>query len=248
MFSSMGRCNVTWSSEIAQTKVNRRGHLALFAVVTLVGCATVDTPYHPAPTPPTGKAVVYFMRSSVDTGNYLPIVFSVNDSPVVSLSNRRYSWVYLDEDTYQIMAGTELYKSETKLDLSVWSGVEYYVEMTQTSTGYNTFTNDLRVVPQVEADSTIAKYTYRPAETLKLAAIKPIPIPQPQPGVNGIDELARIKRIAVANHCRTSDEPTITIKTDSENRQYDFACRDGAMQFECGQNGDRYLDGLCWRL
>jgi len=214
----------------------------------VAGCATVDTAYQSAPKPPDGKAIVYFMRSSVDTGNYLPIVFSVNDSPLVSLSTKRYSWIYLDEGTYQIMAGTELYKSEMKLDLSVWSGNTYYIEMNQTSTGYSTFTNVLRAVPQVDAESTIAQYTYKPVDTQMLSAIKPIPIPPPQPGVNGIDELARIKRIAVANHCLGSDEPKMTIKTDSENRQYEFGCKDGTMQFECGQNDDRYLNEQCWRL
>jgi len=225
-----------------------RRWLVLFAVVTMAGCTTVSKPYQPAPKPPEGKALVYFMRSSVDTGNYLPIVFSVNDRPVVSLYDKRYSWIYLDEGAYWITGGTELYRSEFKLDLSVWSGGEYYIEMNQTSTGYSTFVNALRVVPQNEAGSTIAKYVYKPADTRQLSAIKPVSIPPPQPGVNGIDELARIKRIAAANHCLGSDEPKMTIKAGSENRQYEFACKGGVMQFECGQNDDRYLDGQCWRL
>jgi len=243
----MSGCNVMKWAHIARKKATMRRSLALL-IFSLAGCATMDAPYAPAPKPPEGKAVVYFMRSSVDAGNYLPIVFSVNDNPVASLSKKRYTWIYLDEGTYQIMAGTELYKNETKLDLSVWAGSEYYIEMDQTSTGYNTFENELRAVPQAEAVSTIAKYTYKSADTQKLSAIKPIPVPAPQPGVNGVDELARIKRIAAANHCMGSDEPKMTTKVDSENRQYEFACKDGSMQFECGQNDDRYLNGQCWRL
>ena len=248
MVASIDRSNVTLWTKMSQTKVKMRGGLVLFAVFTMAGCATGDTPYQPAPSPPEGKAVVYFMRSSAETGNYRPIVFSVNDNPVVSLYGKRYSWVYLDEGAYRITGGTELYKNEYKIELSVWSGGEYYIEMDQTSTGYSTFTNTLHVVPQIEAASTIAKYIYKPADTQKLAAIKPIPIPKPQPGVNGVDELARIKRIAVANHCLGGAEPTMSIKAESENRQYEFACKNGTMQFECGQNDDRYLNGLCWRL
>lgn len=114
------------------------------ATITLVGCATMGTPYAPPPSAPQGKATVHFMRSSVSYGGAWSSVFSVNDVPAVSLYDKGYSYIYLDRGIYKFAVGTPLNKNYLKFEAPIDAGRDYFVEYNQEPTGYKTYRDKTR--------------------------------------------------------------------------------------------------------
>ena len=220
--------------------------IALLVIAGLAGCTTVGTPFTPAPVAPEGKALVYFMRSSVGIGNFWPTVFSVNDTAVVSLYDKGYSWIHLDAGLYKISGGTHLNNDYLKFILPVRAGSEIYVEYDQTPTGYNTYRNQIRAVPPNEAKAMIAKYNYLAADLVAIP--KQLPGLKPRPRLSETDELEHVKKIAAKNNCANVGEPKKTARPDSKNRLYEVACENGVLNFECGVIKEGLVDESCWRL
>lgn len=220
--------------------------IALLAIAGLTGCTTIGAPYTPAPAAPEGKALVYFMRSSVGFGNFWSTVFSVNDTQVVSLYDKGYSWIHLDAGYYKISGGTHLRNDYLKFFLPIRAGGEIYIEYNQTPAGHNTFRNQIRVVRPDEAKAMIAKYNYQAADPVAIP--KQLPGSKPKPRLSEADELDHIKKIAVKNNCVNVGDPKKTAKSGSNNRLYEVACQSGIMNFECGVIKEGLVDEACWRL
>lgn len=66
----------------------------LLLMLLLTGCGHTSSsqPYFEPPASPQGKALVYMMRTQVVQGSFYDSVFSINDSAVVGLNDKTYSW------------------------------------------------------------------------------------------------------------------------------------------------------------
>jgi hypothetical protein len=122
----------------------------LTAFLGVAGCSTVGPAYTPAPPPPEGQALVYVMRTSVGYGNFWPTVFSLNDTKVVSLYDKGYSWIYVKPGRYKISAGTAMNSSYLKFVMPVEAQKEYFVEYTQEPAGYRMYRDVVRAVDKVD--------------------------------------------------------------------------------------------------
>ena len=98
-----------------------------------VGCTTTGQPYSPPPPAPQGKALIYFMRTSVWYGNGWPTVFSVNNTKIVSLYDDGYSWIHLDSGSYKFSAGNVMHPNYLEFTMPIEAGREYILEYGQTS-------------------------------------------------------------------------------------------------------------------
>ncbi|UZE19482.1 DUF2846 domain-containing protein [Pseudomonas sp. B21-054] len=105
----------------------------LLLMLMLVGCAHTSSsqPYFEPPPLPQGKALIYMMRTQVLLGSFYDSVFSINDSAVVGLNNKTYSWVQVSPGLYKISAGQHPHPNNVFLNLPVEPGKEYFVEYTQ---------------------------------------------------------------------------------------------------------------------
>ncbi|MBD0687673.1 MULTISPECIES: DUF2846 domain-containing protein [unclassified Pseudomonas] len=105
----------------------------LLFVLFLAGCAHTSSsqPYFEPPPLPQGKALVYMMRTQVLQGSFYDSVFSINDSAVVGLNNKTYSWVQVSPGLHKVSAGPRPHPNNVFLNLPVEPGKEYFVEYTQ---------------------------------------------------------------------------------------------------------------------
>lgn len=97
----------------------------------LVACATEGPPFTPAPPPPEGKALVYLMRTHIQQGGMTPSVYYINDSAVVALLDKGYTWVYLTPGVHKFAAGMNSNQGIAHLFLPIEAGKEYYVDYNQ---------------------------------------------------------------------------------------------------------------------
>lgn len=106
---------------------------ALLFLLMLSGCSHHQPaqPYFEPPQPPQGKALVYMMRSQVIQGSFYDSIFSINDSAVVALGSKNYSWVYVSPGLHKVSAGQRPNPGNVFLNLPVEAGKEYFVEYTQ---------------------------------------------------------------------------------------------------------------------
>ncbi|MFJ7793454.1 DUF2846 domain-containing protein [Pseudomonas sp. NPDC096950] len=106
--------------------------VSLFMLL-LAGCGhmTSSQPYFEPPAPPPGKALVYMMRTQVIQGSFYDSIFSINDSAVVGLNDRNYSWVFISPGLHKISAGQHTHPKNVYLNLTVEPGKAYFVEYTQ---------------------------------------------------------------------------------------------------------------------
>jgi hypothetical protein len=141
----------------------------LFIPLLLVsGCTTMGQPYSPPPPAPEGKSIVYLMRSSVGYGGAWSTVFSINDTKVVSLYDKGYTWVHVGPGQYKFSAGTTLNSDYLKFVAPVRSGQEYFIEYTQESLGYPRYRNVIRGVSPGVGKSTVEKYSYIEADKVDI--------------------------------------------------------------------------------
>jgi len=218
----------------------------LLILAGVVGCTTMGSAYSPAPAPTDGKALIYFMRASVAYGNFWPTTFSVNDTVVVSLYDKGYSWMYLDPGVYKITGGTHLNNDYLKFVMPVSPGAEYYVEFTQESIGSRTYRNQIHALKPEEAKARIAAFTYKAADTVVVQKWSPTSAPRAR--LSEADELEYVKKIAKQNKCAISGEPNKTAKPESKSRMYDVPCESRIMKFECGAIKEGSSDETCWLL
>lgn len=110
-----------------------KGFSTLLLMLVLAGCGHTSSsqPYFEPSPPPQGKALVYMMRTQVIQGSFYDSVFSINDSAVVGLNEKTYSWVQVSPGLHKISAGQHPHPSNVFLNLPVESGKEYFVEYTQ---------------------------------------------------------------------------------------------------------------------
>jgi Protein of unknown function (DUF2846) len=97
----------------------------------LVACATEGLPFTPAPPPPEGKALVYLMRTHIEQGGIYQSVFYINDSAVVALLDKGYTWVYLTPGLHKFSAGANSKPGNAHLFLPIEAGKEYYIDYNQ---------------------------------------------------------------------------------------------------------------------
>ncbi|WP_318656872.1 DUF2846 domain-containing protein [Pseudomonas capsici] len=103
---------------------------AFLLMLMLTGCASRQ-PYFEPPPPPPGKALVYMMRTQVIQGSFYDSIFSINDSAVVGLNDKSYSWVQVSPGLHKVSAGQNQHPRNVFLYLPVEAGKEYFVEYTQ---------------------------------------------------------------------------------------------------------------------
>jgi Protein of unknown function (DUF2846) len=134
----------------------------------IAGCTTMGAPYSPPPPAPPGKALVYFMRTSVGYGNFWSTSFSVNDAKIVSVYDKGYSWIHLDSGLYKFSAGTVLKADYLKFVMPIEAGKEYFIEYSQESTGYQMYRNVIRAVPPNVGKGLVEKYSYQEADKVEI--------------------------------------------------------------------------------
>ena len=105
--------------------------LVLLLLLTGCGHTTSNQPYFDPPSPPQGKALVYLARTHVIQGSFYDSIFSINDSAVVGLNERTYSWVFVSPGQHKIAAGQNNHPRNVFLNLQIEEGNEYFVEYTQ---------------------------------------------------------------------------------------------------------------------
>lgn len=210
----------------------------------LAGCATLGPPFQAAPAAPAGKALVYFMRTSVQQGGAWTTVFSLNDVRVVSLYNRGYSWAHIDGGIYTVAVGDVIAKNYLSFQMPVREGGEYFIEYTQEPAGPGRLRNVVRAIKRDDAMKLITKYSYNPLEQAT------IPNPMPIKGASDemSDEVDYVRMAAIKNQCKISGDPQLSTKPGSKNRFYDMPCEGGKMQFECGAVGSGSRRTSCWRI
>jgi hypothetical protein len=154
--------------------------LLALALVAATGCQTLGTTGGSvAPPPPPGRATIYFIRSSVQYGNFWPTIFSVNDTNVVSLHDKGYSWIYLDAGVYKFSTGTSLNNDYLRFEgVRVLAGSVYFIEYNQESAGGNRYRNIVRAVtPEIGRDL-IQRYAYKKADEFQLRPQNAIEAPR----------------------------------------------------------------------
>jgi len=106
---------------------------ALLLTLLLTGCGHTGStqPYFEPPQPPAGKALIYMMRTQVIQGSFYDSIFSINDSAVVGLDDKTYSWVQVSPGIHKVSAGQNPHPRNVFLNLPVEAGKEYFVEYTQ---------------------------------------------------------------------------------------------------------------------
>ncbi|WP_017901595.1 DUF2846 domain-containing protein [Pseudomonas asplenii] len=106
---------------------------ALLLMLLLTGCGHTSStqPYFEPPPPPEGKALLYMMRTQVIQGSLYDSVFSINDSAVVGLSDKTYSWIQVSPGLHKVSAGQSPHPKNVFLNLPIEAGKEYFVEYTQ---------------------------------------------------------------------------------------------------------------------
>lgn len=218
--------------------------LVVLRSTALIGCATMGPAYEPAPAPTPGKALVYFMRTSVSMGGAWTTVFSLNDVRLVSLYNRGYSWAHVDGGIYKVAVGDVVNSDYLSFQMPVREDGEYYVEYTQEPLEANRVRNVARAIRREEAMKIITKYSYKPIE---YAAI-PNPIPIAGPRTDTSDEIDYVCLIALKNKCKIDGDPKASTKSGSKNRLYDVPCGSEKMKFECGPVSAGGSRASCWRL
>ena len=133
------------------------------AVLLLLGgtlaCAirTTGPAFQSAPGPPTGQALVYLMRTRIESGNMWETTFSIDGRKAVSLYDKGYSWVHLP-------AG------DCKFDAEIAPGIHQglYVDLAPGKTYYLQVTQDgyKRILRQIYgplALDEISGHQYKPA-------------------------------------------------------------------------------------
>ncbi|WP_256576716.1 MULTISPECIES: DUF2846 domain-containing protein [unclassified Pseudomonas] len=133
--------------------------LLLMTVLTACGHNKPSKPYFDPPPPPQGKALVYMMRTQVLQGSLYDSVFSINDSAVVALNDRNYSWVYVSPGLHKVSAGQQPNPRNVRLTLPVEAGKEYFVEYTQERS-----MEFIRVRKAEEGKAMVRGYGYLPVE------------------------------------------------------------------------------------
>lgn len=131
---------------------------ALLLMLMLTGCATRH-PYFEPPPPPPGKALVYMMRTQVIQGSFYDSIFSINDSAVVGLNDKAYSWVQVSPGLHKVSAGQHQHPRNVLLYLPVEAGKEYFVEYTQEYS-----VEMIRVRNANEGKTMVKGYSYTPVK------------------------------------------------------------------------------------
>jgi hypothetical protein len=134
---------------------------ALLLMLVLAGCAHTSSnqPYFEPPPLPPGKALVYLMRTQVLQGSFYDSVFSIDDSAVVGLNNKTYSWVQVSPGLYKVSAGPRPHPRNVFLNLPVEPGQEYFIEYTQEYAA-----EMIRVRDPKEGKAMVKGYFYIPAK------------------------------------------------------------------------------------
>ncbi|MHB2246770.1 DUF2846 domain-containing protein [Pseudomonas fitomaticsae] len=134
---------------------------ALLFLLMLGGCSHHQPaqPYFEPPQPPQGKALVYMMRTQVIQGSFYDSIFSINNSAVVALGSKNYSWVYVSPGLHKVSAGQRPSPGNVSLNLPVEAGKEYFVEYTQEN-----MIELIRLRKPQEGQSMVRGYEYLPVE------------------------------------------------------------------------------------
>jgi hypothetical protein len=137
----------------------------------LLGGCTFGPLYSPAPPPPEGRATVYFLRSQSVQGQFLPVVFFVNDAQVVGLHDKGYSWTHLAPGEYRFKSDLWPWWNQTlQFTMRVEAGEEYFLEKTDEWVERPRYKEIFRRVDKSYANEHMKKYRFN----------KPKPISQSQ--------------------------------------------------------------------
>lgn len=98
------------------------------------------------------------MRTQVVHGSFYDSVFSINDSAVVGLNDKTYSWVLVSPGLHKVSAGPRPHPRNVFLNLQVEAGKEYFVEYTQE------FVALVRVRDAEEGKAMVKGYSYIPVK------------------------------------------------------------------------------------
>jgi hypothetical protein len=133
----------------------------LLLMLLLTGCGHTSSsqPYFEPPAPPQGKALVYMMRTQVIQGSFYDSVFSINDSAVVGLNDKNYSWVLVSPGLHKVSAGPRPHPRNVFLNLQVEPGKEYFIEYTQEFAA-----EMVRVRDAKEGKAMVKGYSYIPVK------------------------------------------------------------------------------------
>lgn len=133
----------------------------LLFMLLIAGCShtTSSQPFFEPPAAPPGKALVYMMRTQVIQGRFYDSIFSVNDSAIVGLGDRTYSWVFVTPGVHKVSAGQRPHPKNVRLNLNVEEGKQYFVEYTQ-----EYMAEIIRVRDPKEGKPMVQKYFYVPVQ------------------------------------------------------------------------------------
>ena len=135
--------------------------------ILLVACATSGPKYTPAPEPPEGEALVYFLRGDVHYGGGYSTSFFVDDKEVAKLHDWGYSWIHLSAGMHEMKAGGVKHKIELE------AGKTYYFEYHQDNKYMPTGERITRAIFTQETKESIAQQIgrsrYRPSIPLDTA-------------------------------------------------------------------------------
>ena len=219
-------------------------HLIALLFVALAGCTTFGPAYEPAPPPPAGKALVYLMRTSVSMDGTWATAFSLNDTAVVSLNDKGYSWVHVDGGIYKVAVGNPGHSDYLSFQMPVREGGEYYIEYTQETLAARRVRNIVRAIKRDDAMRKLSRYSYKAAEQATI----PNPLAITGPKTDTSDEIDYVRLIALKNNCKLAGDPKERAKPNSKNRLYEVPCGNEKMMFECGAIAANGSHASCWRL
>lgn len=138
--------------------------LFLFVGIGLAGCSTMFKASPETPSLSGHQAIVYLLRTPVITGKLFSTTFKIDGTPVASLHDKEYSWVYLAPGEHHFAA---TFKEEQGLDFSspIIAGKTYYIEFGQEIIGKNRIRNVVQMLSPQDGERWVEEYDYEAADS-----------------------------------------------------------------------------------